>query len=151
MAAIGTFADWFTIRIGGVVAPGGSATGWEGRDGRTVLAAAGVCVVAAVLVAFDTRRLAPKVALIVAGFVTAVIAIAGILDTRGKAEKVRDEFAIAPDRVVAEIGPGLWLVATAGIAEVAAGVAAPNPTGSARLASGSPGRRAGGSAAAAAR
>ena len=32
--------DWFTIEIGGIAAPGGSATGWEGRDGRTVLAAA---------------------------------------------------------------------------------------------------------------
>lgn len=124
LAAVGTFADWFTITIAGVTAPGGSATGWEGRDGRTVLAGAVVSFVAAALIALDTRRLAPKIALIVAGGVTAVIAIAGILDTQGKAEAVEDEFAIPAGRVVAEVGAGLWLVAGAGVIEVAAGVAA---------------------------
>jgi hypothetical protein len=148
MAATGTFADWFTIVIGGVAAPGGSATGWEGRDGRTVLAAAVVSAVAAGFVAFDTKRLAPKIALIVAGFVTAVIAVAGILDTRSKADKVQDEFAIAPERVSAEIGVGLWLVAGGGVVEVAGGILAPHPRGGF---SRSLDRRAGGSAAAAAR
>lgn len=149
VAALGTFADWFTIVIGGVVAPGGSATGWEGRDGRTVLAAAAVATLAALLVAFDTGRLAPKIALIVAGFVTVVIALAGILDTRAKAEKVQDEFAIAPERVSAEVGAGLWLVLAGGVAELAAGVAAPQP-GSSRVRR-SRDRPGGGSVAAAAR
>ena len=124
LAAVGTFLDWFTIEIGGIAAPGGSATGWDGRDGRTVLAGAVVAALAAGLVALGSRRLAPKIALIVAGGVTAVIAIAGIVDTNGKADAVRDEFAIPADRVRSEIGAGLWLVAAAGLAEVAAGLAA---------------------------
>lgn len=122
-AAVGTFLDWFTIEIGGVAAPGGSATGWDGRDGRTVLAGAVVTAVAAGLVILGSRRLAPKIALIVAGGVTAVIAVAGIVDTNGKADAVRDEFAIPADRVRSEIGAGLWLVAGAGLAEIAAGLA----------------------------
>lgn len=149
MAAVGTFLDWFTISIGGVTAPGGSATGWEGRDGRTVLAGAVVSTVSAVLIVLGSRRLAPKIALIVGGFVTAVIAVAGILDTQGKEDAVQDEFAIAAGRVIAEVGPGLWLVAGAGIVEVAAGVAARQPT--TPTLSRSPGRPAGGSATASAR
>jgi hypothetical protein len=122
LAAVGTFLDWFTIEIGGVTAPGGSATGWEGRDGRTVLAGAVVSFVAAALVVLGSKRLAPKIALIVAGGVTAVIAIAGIVDTTGKADSVADEFAIPADRINAAVGSGLWLVTAAGLAEVLAGV-----------------------------
>ena len=47
LAAGGTFLDWFKIEVGGLTAPGGSATGWEGRDGRTVVAGAVVSLVAA--------------------------------------------------------------------------------------------------------
>jgi hypothetical protein len=149
MAAVGTFLDWFTIEIAGIAAPGGSATGWEGRDGRTVLAGAAVCAVAAAFVALDTRRLWPKIALIVAGFVTGVIAVAGILDTNSKAEKVEDEFAIQADRVVAQVGPGLWLVAGGAIVELAGGVAARQPPGT--TFSRTLGRPGGGAEAAAAR
>lgn len=124
LAALGTFLDWFTITIGGVTAPGGSATGWEGRDGRTVLAGAVVSVVAAALVALGSRRLAPKIALIVAGGVTAVVAIAGVVDTSGKADSVADEFAISADRIDAAVGSGLWLVTVAGLAQVLAGLLA---------------------------
>jgi hypothetical protein len=126
-AALGTFLDWFTVAIGGVTAPGGSATGWEGRDGRTVLAAAVVCGVSSVLIALGSTKLAPKIALIVAGGVTAVIALAGILDTGGKDDAVQQEFAIPAERITAEVGPGLWLVVTAGVLEVAAGVAVRPP------------------------
>ena len=126
--AAGTFLDWFTITVGGVTAPGGSATGWEGRDGRTVLAAAVVGVVSAVFVVLGTRRLAPKFALVVAGGVTAVIAVAGILDTSGKADSVQEEFAIPADRVTAEVGSGLWLVLLGGVVLSAAGIAARTPS-----------------------
>jgi hypothetical protein len=149
MAVVGTFLDWYTITIAGVNAPGGSATGWDGRDGRTVLAGAVVSLAAAVLVALDTRRLWPKIAMIVAGFVTGVIAVAGIIDTRGKAEQVRDEFAIGADRVAAEVGAGLWLVAGGAIVELAGGVAARQPAGTTFTRS--LGRPGGGSAAATAR
>jgi hypothetical protein len=126
-AAAGTFLDWYTIEIGGITAAGGSATGWEGRDGRTVVAAAVVAAIAAVLVLLGSRKLAPKLALIVAGGVTGVIAVAGILDASNKAEKVQDEFAIAPDRVSAEVGVGLWLVLAGGLAEATAGVVTRTP------------------------
>lgn len=126
--AAGTFLDWFTITVAGVTAPGGAATGWEGRDGRTVLAAAVVGVVASGLVVLGTRRLAPKFALVVAGGVTAVIAAAGILDTSGKADAVQEEFAIPADRVTAEVGSGLWLVLLGGVVLLAAGIAAPTPS-----------------------
>jgi hypothetical protein len=131
LAAGGTFLDWFTIEVGGLAAPGGSATGWEGRDGRTVLAGAVVSLVSAALVVLGSRKLAPKIALIVAGGVTAVIAVAGILDTSGKADKVQEEFAIPAERVQAEVGTGLWLVALGGVVEIAAGVLARSPSSSA--------------------
>jgi hypothetical protein len=127
LAAGGTFLDWSTIEIGGLAAPGGSATGWEGRDGRTVVAGAVAGLVAAALVGLGSRKLAPKIALVVAGGVTAVIAFAGIIDTSGKADAVQEEFAIPADRVSATVGAGAWLVALGGVVEVAAGVLARSP------------------------
>ena len=127
MAAVGTFLTGSTISIGVRLPAGRTATGWRGATvapcSRRV-----VCVAAAVWVLLDTRRLSPKMALIIGGFVTAVIAIAGILDTNAKADKVQDEFAIPAGRVAAEVGSGLWLVAAGGVLEVASGVAAPTPT-----------------------
>jgi hypothetical protein len=128
LAAAGTFLDWFTIEVGGITAPGGSATGWEGRDGRTVLAGAVVSLVSAVLVVLGSRKLAPKMALVVAGGVTAVIAIAGVLDASGKADKVQEEFAIPAERVQSEVGTGLWLVTLGGVVELAAGLLARSPS-----------------------
>jgi hypothetical protein len=128
VAAGGTFLGWSTIEVGGLTAPGGSQTGWEGRDGRTVLAGAVVGLVAAVLVALRSRKLAPKIALIVAGGVTSVIAVAGILDTAGKADKVQEEFAIPADRVQATVGSGVWLVVLGGVVQVAAGVLVRSPS-----------------------
>jgi len=121
LAAVGSVMNWIAIDIGGVSAPGGSATGLEGRDGRTVLAAALVALVAAGFVVAGRRRVAAKVALLVAGAVTAIVAVAGIVDATGKDEEVEDEFGIPADRVVAEVGTGLWLAAAAGVALLAAG------------------------------
>lgn len=154
LVSIGAFADWYTITIGGVTAPGGSATGWEGRDGRTVVAAAAICALAAVLVALGSRRLAAKAGLFVAGAATVVIAVAGIVDTTRKAQQVEREFAIPAGRVEASVGPGLWVVAVGGALEVAGGVAVDRgaPTGApVRSPTGPLRRRSGGSAAAAAR
>lgn len=128
VAAGGTFLDWFTIEVGGITAPGGAATGWEERDGRTVVAGAVVAAIASMLILLGSRKLAPKFALVIAGGVTVVIALAGILDTSGKASAVEDEFAIPADRVVAEVGVGAWLVAAAGIVEFAAGITARTPS-----------------------
>lgn len=128
MAALGTTLSWFTIEIGGIAGPGGSATGLDGRDGRTVLAAAVVAVIAAGFIALGRRRLAAKVALLAAGAVTAIVAVAGIVDATAKDEEVEDEFGISADRVVAEVGTGLWVVGVAGVALLAAGAAAENPS-----------------------
>ena len=121
LAALGTLLTWFTIEIGGISAPGGSATGLEGRDGRTVLAAALAALVAAGFVATGRRRVAAKVALLAAGAVTAIVAVAGIVDATAKDEEVEDQFGISADRVAAEVGPGLWVVGVAGISLLAAG------------------------------
>ena len=121
LAGLGTLLTWFTIEIGGIAAPGGSATGLEGRDGRTVLAAALVALLAAGLIATGRRRVAAKVALLAAGAVTAIVAVAGIVDATAKDEEVEDEFGIPADEVAADVGTGLWVVGVAGIALVTAG------------------------------
>lgn len=131
LAALGSLLEWFTIAIGGIAAPGGSATGLEGRDGRTVLACAMVALVAAALVVLDRRRVAAKVALIAAGGITLIVAAAGIVDALAKDEEVEDEFGIASERVVAEVGDGLWVVAVAGVALLAAGAAVREASGEA--------------------
>ena len=132
LAALGTVLTWFTIEIGGIAAPGGSATGLEGRDGRTVLAAAVVSLLAAGFVAVGRRVFAAKVALLAAGAVTAIVAIAGIVDATAKDEEVEDEFGIPADRVVADVGTGLWVVAVGGVSLLAAGATVTPPSGSPR-------------------
>ena len=123
LAALGTVLTWFTIEIGGIAAPGGSATGLEGRDGRTVLAAAIVALLAAGAVVTGRRRVAAKVALLAAGAVTAIVAVAGIADATAKDEEVEREFGIPADRVVADVGTGLWVVAVAGVSLLGSGAA----------------------------
>jgi hypothetical protein len=128
LAALGSTMTWYTIAVGGIAGPGGSATGLEGRDGRTVLAAAVVALGAAALVAVGRRRTVAKVALLAAGAVTSIVAVAGIVDAISKDEEVESEFGIPADRVVAEVGAGLWLVAAGGVGLLAAGAAAePEP------------------------
>jgi hypothetical protein len=130
LAALGTLLTWYTIEIGGIAAPGGSATGLEGRDGRTVLAAAVIALLAGALLATGRRRAMARVALVAAGAVTSVVAVAGIADATSKDEEVEEEFGIDAARVVAEVGTGLWIVAAAGIALLAAGaVAEPDAPG----------------------
>ncbi len=126
LAALGALQTWFTIEINGIAAPGGSATGLEGRDGRTVLACAVVALVAAGLVATGRRHFAAKIALLAAGAVTAIVAIAGIVDATAKDDEVEEEFGIPAVRVAAEVGVGLWVVAVAGASLLAAGVAVDN-------------------------
>jgi hypothetical protein len=124
VAAVGTTMTWFTIDIGGLAAPGGSATGMEGRDGWTVMGGAVAAAVAAALVLLRRRPMGAKVLLLVAGGVTTIVAVAGILDATGKDHEVERAFGISSDRVSAEVGIGLWLVAAGGLAELAAGAAA---------------------------
>jgi hypothetical protein len=124
LAAGATFLTWFRIEVGGVLAPGGSQTGWEGRDGRTVLGGAVLAALAAGLIALGKRIDIAEVVLLLAGGITAVVALAGIVDTRSKAQQVQSQFGIEPGRVVAQVGAGLWLVAVAGLVELGAAVVA---------------------------
>ncbi|HTH07041.1 MAG TPA: hypothetical protein VL916_14275 [Ilumatobacteraceae bacterium] len=121
VAAVGTTMTWFTIEIGGIAAPGGSATGMEGRDGWTVLAAAVASFVAAGLLLLRRNPMAAKVMLLVAGGVTTIVAVAGVIDASGKDHEVEEAFGIPADRVSASVGAGLWFVALGGVAELTAG------------------------------
>ena len=121
LAAIGTTMTWFTIEIGGVPAPGGSATGMEGRDGWTVIAGAVASIVAAGLLLLRRNPMAAKVLFLAAGCVTTIVAVAGILDATSKDHEVEEAFGIPADRVSASVGAGLWFVALGGISELAAG------------------------------
>lgn len=122
LAAVGTFTTWSTIEIAGVRGPGSSATGWDGRDGRTVVAGAAVAVVVAGALALRGSRFAFKVALLVAGAVTAIIGFAAIVDTSSKEREVEEEFGIPAGRVVAETESGVWAVLLGGMVELTAGV-----------------------------
>ena len=118
---------WFTIEIGGVAAPGGSATGMDGRDGWTVLAGAVAPGVAAAFVLLGRRPMAAKVLFLAAGGVTTIVAVAGVLDAASKDHEVEEAFGIPADRVSASVGPGLWFVALGGVSELAAGAIARIP------------------------
>jgi hypothetical protein len=121
LAAVGTTMAWFTIEIGGIPAPGGSATGMEGRDGWTVVAGAVASIVAAAFLVLRRNPMAAKVLFLAAGCVTTIVAIAGILDATSKDHEVEEAFGIPADRVSASVGAGLWFVALGGISELAAG------------------------------
>jgi hypothetical protein len=121
LAAVGTTMTWFTIEIGDIASPGGSATGMEGRDGWTVVACAVAALVAAALVVLQRNPMAAKVLFLAAGCITTVVAIAGILDATSKDHEVEEAFGIPADRVSASVGAGLWFVALGGISELAAG------------------------------
>lgn len=121
LVVIGAAMTWYRIELGGVTAPGGEATGFEGNDGLTVAVAAGVGALVAVALLFGRRDLWCKVLLLVAGGVTVVISAAGIVDASAKADKVSDEFGVPAGRIAAEVGPGLWLVLAGGATDLAAG------------------------------
>jgi hypothetical protein len=121
LVIVGAMLTWYRIELGGVTAPGGSATGFEGRDGLTVAGAAVVGAIVAVALLVGRRDLWCKVLLLVAGGVAVVISVAGIVDASSKAEKVSDEFGIPAGRIEAEVGPGLWLVLTGGTTHLVAG------------------------------
>lgn len=121
LVLFGAMLTWYRIELGGVTAPGGSATGFGGRDGLTVAAAAVLGAVVAVALLLGRRDLWCKVLLLVAGGVVIVISAAGIVDASSKADKVSDEFGIPAGRIEAEVGPGLWLVLAGGATHLAAG------------------------------
>lgn len=122
LAAVGTTMTWYTIEIGGITAPGGSTTGWEGRDGLTVLAGAVAAGAGVALVLLGRRPMTAKVLFLAAGGITTIVAAAAVIDATSKDHEVEEAFGIPADRVSAEVGTGLWFVALGGISELAAGV-----------------------------
>jgi len=118
----GAFQVWVRIRIAGFAPPGSAQTGWQGGDGRTIVAAAVAAVVAAAAVALGGREAWPKVLLLVAGAIALVIAVVNIVDAGSKANDIQVQFGIPAEDVEAQVGIGLYLVCAGGIGMVAAGV-----------------------------
>src|SRR3954454_5331209 len=128
LAIIGTFQTWLGLRIGGVAVRGGVETGWNGRDGKTVVGAAIAAIVVAVLLKLGRSDVWLTVTLFVIGAVTVVVTIVNVADANSKAHDIETEFGIAAVRVQAQVGFGLWMVGLAGCGMLAAGLLARRPS-----------------------
>jgi hypothetical protein len=124
LAAIGAFQVWLRISVVNVSPPGSAETGWKGGDGRTIVVAALVAAVAGVGLLLRRRDLWLKVALLIAGGVTLVIALVHMADVGSKANDIELQFGIPSGDVRAEVGAGLYIVAAGGVAVLAAGLRA---------------------------
>ena len=124
LAAIGAFQVWLRISVVNVSPPGSAETGWKGGDGRTIVVAALVAAVAGVGLLFRRRDLWLKVALLIAGGVTLVIALVHMADVGSKANDIELQFGIPAGDVRAEVGAGLYVVTAGGVAVLAAGLRA---------------------------
>jgi hypothetical protein len=124
LAIVGSFQVWLRIRIGGFIPPGSAETGWRGGDGRTIVLAAVVAGVAAAALWIGRRDLWLKIALLIAGGVTIVIAIVHMVDAGSKARDIEVQFGIPAGDVSAQVGIGLYLVVIGGLGLLAAGLRA---------------------------
>jgi hypothetical protein len=124
LAAVGAFQVWLRIRIAGFSPPGGAETGWKGGDGRTIVVAALISTGAAIALVLGRRELWVKVALLVAGGVTAIIAIVNMVDASSKAHDIQVRFGVPSGEVTAQLGVGLFLVAAGGLGILIAGLRA---------------------------
>jgi hypothetical protein len=127
VAAMASFQPWVQIHIAGATGPGSADTGLDGRDGRTVLVVGLVAAVVGLLLVAGRGYDWLKVALLVTGGITTVIAIVDVADVNAKATQLEDRFGIPADVVTAEVGVGLWMVAAAGVAMIVAGLLARRP------------------------
>ena len=82
LAIVGSFQVWLRIRIAGFIPPGSAQTGWRGGDGRTIVLAAVVAGCAAGALWIGRRDLWLKIALLIAGGMTIVIAVVDRKSTR---------------------------------------------------------------------
>src|SRR3954454_497822 len=128
VAIIGAFQTWLRLRIGGVAVRGGVETGWNGRDGKTVVGAAIAAIVVAALLWLGRTDVWLTVTLFVVGAVTLVVTIVNVADATSKAHDIENEFGIAAVRVQAQVGFGLWMVGAAGCGMLAAGLLARRPS-----------------------
>lgn len=124
LAAIGAFQVWLRISVVNVSPPGSAETGWKGGDGRTIVVAALVAGAAGVGLLLRRRDLWLKVALLIAGGVTLVIALVHMADVGSEANDIELQFGIPSGEVRAEVGAGLYVVAAGGVAVLAAGLRA---------------------------
>lgn len=124
LAIVGSFQVWLRIRIAGFIPPGSAETGWRGGDGRTIVLAGVVAGVAAGALWIGRRDLWLKIALLITGGVTIVIAIVHIVDAGSKARDIEVQFGIPAGDVSAQVGVGLYLVVIGGLGLLAAGLQA---------------------------
>jgi len=122
LAIIGAFQVWVTITISGLSPPGSAQTGWDGGDGRTILAAGIAGVIASIAVLFGLHDLWVKVVLLISGAIAAIIAIVNMVDAGSKAHDIQMQFGIPAGDVKAKIGIGLYFVVIGGAGLVAAGL-----------------------------
>ena len=121
---VGAFQVWLRVTIASVSPPGSAETGWRGGDGRTIVVAAIVAAIAGVGLLLGRRDLWLKVALLIAGGVTLVIALVHMANVPSKADDIEKQFGIPMGDVRAEVGPGLYVVVAGGVAVLAAGLRA---------------------------
>jgi hypothetical protein len=124
LAMVGAFQVWLRIRIAGYIPPGSAQTGWRGGDGRTIVIAAAAAGLAAAALWSGRRDLWLKIALLIAGGVTLVIAVVHMVDAGSKARDIQMQFGIPAGDVSAQIGVGLYLVAVGGVGLLVAGLQA---------------------------
>ena len=124
VTVVGAFQVWLRIRIAEFVPPGGAETGWKGGDGRTIVVAAAVAAVAAGGLFFGRRDLWLKVALLITGGVSIVIAAVNMVDAGSKARDIELQFGIPAGDVHAQVGIGLYLVTIGGLGLLASGLRA---------------------------
>src|SRR5215471_7046038 len=122
LAILGAFQVWVTITIDGLSPPGSAQTGWDGGDGRTILAAGIAAGIASLAVLLGFRDLWTKVLLLISGAIAAIIAIVNMVDAGSKAHDIQMQFGIPAGDVKAKIGIGLYLVVIGGVGIVAAGL-----------------------------
>src|SRR5262245_60410058 len=122
LAILGAFQVWLTITIDGLSPPGSAQTGWDGGDGRTILAAGVAAAIASLAILFGFRDLWTKVLLLITGAIVVIIAIVNMVDAGSKAHDIQMQFGIPAEDVKAKIGIGLYLVVIGGVGLVAAGL-----------------------------
>jgi len=123
--AIGAaFLTWLRIRIDGFAAPGSAEVGWEDSGGKAVVVAGALALVVGVALLVGRHEVWLKMALLVAGGSSLIIAVVNMADAQSKADDIHAEFGIPETDVTAQIGDGLYLTAVAGAALVTAGLLA---------------------------
>jgi hypothetical protein len=115
---------WLRISIVHANPPGSGETGWKGGDGRTIVVAAAVAAIAGVGLLLRRRDLWLKIALLIVGGVTLVIALVHMANVNSKANDIEVRFGIPAGDIKAEVGIGLYIVAASGVAVLAAGLRA---------------------------